>query len=135
MPDISPLAILGATVAGFVIGGLWYSPLLFGTLYARLRGIDSEAATETSLPLGKMAAEVLRVLIVALALSYFIVTLDITGYTAALGLALILWVGFQAMLMAGGVIHENYPIKLYAIHVGDALVKTAAMSLVLTALR
>lgn len=133
MPDISISGILAATVAGFVIGGLWYSPLLFGAVYARLRGIDATA--QAGVPLGKMAAEIIRVLVVALALSYFIVALDVTSISAALGLALVLWIGFQAMLMAGGVIHEDYPMNLYAIHVGDALVKTAAMSVILALLR
>jgi hypothetical protein len=41
------------------------------------------------------------------------------------------WVGFQAMLLMGAVIHENMPWKLYAIHAGDALVKTLLMTVIL----
>jgi hypothetical protein len=31
-------AILAATVAAFVLGGLWYSPLLFGRAWVRANG-------------------------------------------------------------------------------------------------
>ena len=30
MPEVNWLAVLAATVAAFVLGGLWYSPVLFG---------------------------------------------------------------------------------------------------------
>jgi hypothetical protein len=35
------------------------------------------------------------------------------------------------MLLLGAVVHEGMPPALYAIHAGDALVKTLLMSLVL----
>ena len=35
------------------------------------------------------------------------------------------------MLLVGAVIHENMPVKLYAIHAGDALVKTLLMTVIL----
>lgn len=38
---------------------------------------------------------------------------------------------FQAMAVAGGAIHENYPLQFYAIHAGDALVKTLLMCVIL----
>jgi len=41
------------------------------------------------------------------------------------------WIGFHATLLVGSVIHENMPWKLYAIHAGDALVKTLVMAFIL----
>ena len=41
MLGINYLAVLVAAVVAFVMGGLWYSPLLFGKAWAKLRGIDS----------------------------------------------------------------------------------------------
>jgi hypothetical protein len=35
------------------------------------------------------------------------------------------------MAIAGSVIHEGYPLTLYAIHTGDALVTTLLMSFVI----
>ena len=38
MPEINWLAVLAAAVSMFVLGGLWYSPALFGNAWQRLSG-------------------------------------------------------------------------------------------------
>jgi hypothetical protein len=48
---------------------------------------------------------------------------------------LLVWVGFQAMAVAGSVLHEGYPLGLYLIHVGDALQAMLLMALILGAWR
>ncbi len=40
--SLNVTAILVATVSGFVVGGLWYSPLLFGNAWMRAAGISEE---------------------------------------------------------------------------------------------
>jgi len=35
MQSLNPWAILAAAVSAFLVGGLWYSPVLFGTLWKR----------------------------------------------------------------------------------------------------
>ena len=42
--DINFWGVLCATVASFGLGGLWYSKLLFGTVWNREAGIDEAAA-------------------------------------------------------------------------------------------
>ena len=42
MPDINWLAVLAAAASSFVIGGLWYSPALFGKAWQRSAGITDE---------------------------------------------------------------------------------------------
>ena len=39
---MNAMAILVATVAGFLVGGLWYSPLLFGNAWMRAAGVTEE---------------------------------------------------------------------------------------------
>jgi hypothetical protein len=53
-------SVVVAAVAAFVASGLWYSPLLFGTLYAQVRG--AEPATVGAVEIG---VELLRTLVVA----------------------------------------------------------------------
>jgi hypothetical protein len=48
---------------------------------------------------------------------------------------LLVWFGFEAMAVVGSVLHEDYPLGLYLIHVGDALQATLLMALILTAWR
>jgi Protein of unknown function (DUF1761) len=42
MPEINWLAVLAAAFSSFVIGGLWYSPMLFGKLWQREAGLSDE---------------------------------------------------------------------------------------------
>lgn len=40
MPEVNLLAVLVAAVASFVLGGLWYSPLLFAKVWQREAGVS-----------------------------------------------------------------------------------------------
>jgi hypothetical protein len=42
MPEINWLAALAAGVSSFVVGGLWYSPALFGKAWQRETGLTDE---------------------------------------------------------------------------------------------
>jgi len=130
MVGINYWAVLVATVAAFVMGGLWYSPLLFGKAWAKLRGNDLEAAGTQMRP-PEILAEFARGLVVAAVLAGFVVHLGVVNWAGAIYLGLAVWIGFQATSIIGSVIHENYPWKLYAIHTGDALAKTLVMAVIL----
>jgi hypothetical protein len=42
MPEFNIWAVLLAAVASFVLGGLWYSPILFGKAWQRETGLSDE---------------------------------------------------------------------------------------------
>ena len=42
MPEFNVLAVLAAALATFVLGGLWYSPALFGKAWQREAGVSDE---------------------------------------------------------------------------------------------
>src|SRR5688500_11790284 len=42
MPELNIWAVLAAAVATFLIGGLWYSPLLFARVWQREAGLSDE---------------------------------------------------------------------------------------------
>ena len=44
MQDINLLAVLAAAVSSFILGGLWYSPALFGKAWIRESGYDESQA-------------------------------------------------------------------------------------------
>ena len=135
MLGVNVLAVVVAAVAAFVVGGLWYSPVLFGKAYAAVRGLDPRAAAEMRPPVGEIVGEFARNLVIAFVLGHFVVRLGIGDWKSAVQLALWVWIGFQAMLLLGAVLHEKLPWKLYAIHVGDAFVKTLLMTVILAAWR
>ncbi len=43
MEHINILAVIVAAALSFVLGGLWYSPMLFGTIWNRENGADPKA--------------------------------------------------------------------------------------------
>jgi hypothetical protein len=42
MPELNWLAVLAATIAAFVLGGVWYSPLLFAKRWQAAAGLSDE---------------------------------------------------------------------------------------------
>jgi len=51
MIEINWLGVLIATVAGMVLGALWYSPLLFGNLWMKCLGKTPETIGSATLPM------------------------------------------------------------------------------------
>lgn len=49
MPDVSWLAVLLCGVATLLIGGLWYSPLLFAQVWQREAGLSDETLASGSM--------------------------------------------------------------------------------------
>jgi len=135
MLGINYWAVLVAAVVAFVMGGLWYSPLLFGKAWVRLRGMDSAEAGGGQMRPAEILAELVRGLIVAVVLGGLVVHLGVVNSLSAISLGLAVWIGFQATSIVGSVIHEDYPWRLYAIHTGDALAKTLVMTVILGAWR
>src|SRR6266550_2472245 len=66
MVHVNYVAVLVAAVAVFVLGWLWYSPLLFFKPWMRLRGMDPVAAMAgAKMPAGKLLIELVRCLVLA----------------------------------------------------------------------
>jgi hypothetical protein len=42
VPEVNFLAVIAAAVASFLLGGLWYSPALFGKAWQREAGLSDE---------------------------------------------------------------------------------------------
>lgn len=50
MPQVNLWAVFAAAVSGFVLGGLWYSPLLFGKAWQREVGLSNEELARGNMP-------------------------------------------------------------------------------------
>src|SRR2546426_8368525 len=73
MVHVNYLAVLVAAVAVFVLGWLWYSPLLFFKPWMRLRGMDPGAAMSgAKMPAGKLFIELVRCLVLAYVIARFV---------------------------------------------------------------
>ena len=120
-PNLVP--VLVATVAIFIAGWLWYSPLLFYKPWMRLRGLDPAAAMPGKMPVGKMVAELVRCFAISYLVAHLIANMDIHHLTTALHAGLFYWVTFPVMFLGAPVIWEGLNWRIAAIHAGDWLVK------------
>ena len=60
MQGMSYWAVVVAAVAAFVVGALWYSPLLFGEAYMKVRDIDPVAMADVRPPVPEMLGEFVK---------------------------------------------------------------------------
>jgi hypothetical protein len=89
MPNISILAVIVAAVSAFVLGGLWYSPLLFAKAWQKAAGL-SDAELKSGKPAVIFGLSFLLSLIAAFVFGMFL------GPHPAMSLAL--GAGFSAGL-------------------------------------
>ncbi|WP_433510676.1 DUF1761 domain-containing protein [Nonomuraea sp. CA-143628] len=111
-------AVVGAAVVTLFASAVYYT--VFGGVWVRLSG----GTAATSPQAWEIAAQFGRNVIEMLVLATLMSWLRIATWTGALRLGLLVWGGFQALAIAGSVIHEHYPVGLYVLHVGDALMTT-----------
>ena len=136
MVHVNFWAVLAAAVAVFVLGWLWYSPLLFFKPWMRLRGMDPVAAMAgAKMPAGKLVIELVRCLVLAYVIARFMALLGVTSWMSAVHVGLFLWIGFPLILLTGSVLWENVPSKVAAIHAGDWLVKLLVIPIIVSAWR
>ena len=121
------LAVLVATVAAFVSGATYYA-----VLGGKLAEVSAAAAAGAEPPPWKLAAELLRCLILAAVVAGLASRGEIDRWTGGLVLGLVLWVGFPFVLWTGAMLHEDAPWRLAAIHGGDWLVKLLLVAVIVS---
>lgn len=129
MTDIDPIAVGVAAIAAFLLSGAWYAAMPW-------------PASEVGEPPGGgspsppvLFAELVRSAVVAAVVAGLAVELAALSAGEGALLGLVLWVGFPAVLFAGSIIHERYPARLAALHLGDWLLKLAAIGAIVGALQ
>src|SRR2546428_11517167 len=133
MVHVNSLAVVVAAVAVFILGWLWYSPLLFFKPWMRLRGMDAVAAMAgAKMPGGKLVIELARCLVLAYIIARFVALLGVSRWMDAVHFGFVLWIGFPVILLTGSVLWENIPWKVAAIHAGDWLVKTLVIPIIVS---
>jgi hypothetical protein len=136
MVHVNYVAVFVAAIAVFVLGWLWYSPLLFFKPWMRLRGLDPDAAMAgAKIPGGKLLIEFGRCVVLAYVIARLVVLLGVSSWLGAVHFGLSVWIGFPVVLLTGSVIWDNVPWKVAAIHAGDWLVKLLVLPIILSVWR
>jgi hypothetical protein len=135
IPHVNWLAVLVSGIVIFVLGGLWYSPLLFAKKWVALMG---KTEAELKAAAGGAAPYVL-VFICALATSFVLAVIinHFPPYNAARGVFVgaLCWAGFAAPTSFGTATFSGTPKALWAINTGYNLVSFAIAGAILAAWR
>lgn len=133
--DVNYAAVLVASVASMVIGGLWYSPLLFGKAWTKLSGMTEKQLAEAKkkgMAKSYIAAYVgsaLMAYILAHFAKYAGAATPIEGAMAGFWA----WLGFVAPVLSGAVLWEGKPVKLYILNIAHYLVALLVMGAIVAA--
>ncbi len=124
------LAVIVATVAAFMLGGLWYSKVMFGNAWMQLVGLD-EASVQNANMARTFGGTFLLQLIAAIALAAIIGEQS----TWITGLQTGLWAGLFWVATAYGVTYlfEQRPVRLWLINAGYYVVLYAFMGTIIGA--
>jgi Protein of unknown function (DUF1761) len=120
------IGVLLAAVLSFAASSFWYSPMLFGRQFVVLSGVSANMAPDGA----KIAAEILRNLLLAFVITWLIARRQTGRLSESLRLAAMLWLGFPLTLLSGSVLWQNVPLQLALIHAGDWLLKILLMTLI-----
>ncbi|MDP3856995.1 MAG: DUF1761 domain-containing protein [Stagnimonas sp.] len=131
MPEFNIWAVLAAAVSGFVLGGLWYSPLLFAKAWQREAGLSDAQVQGGNMTL-IFGLSFLACLAAAFVFAMFL------GPRPSLGLGL--GAGFSAGLFWVGAsfginyLFERKSFKLFCINAGYHTLQFTLIGLILALL-
>ena len=136
LPVVNNLAVLVTGVVIFMIGGLWYSPVLFAKRWVALIG-KSEAELKASA--GSMPMSYLMVLLCGLVTAWVmaLVVGNFAPGTAVDGamIGALSWLGFAGVTSFGTALFSDKPKALWLIDSGYNLVSFVVAGIILAAWR
>ena len=125
------IGIVAAVVSCFIVGGLWYSPLLFVNAWLSMSGVDRQRFN-AGLPKA-LVGDFVSALAIALVLNQVIRWAGVAGALNGATVGLIVGVGFMAAVLLTQVTYERRPFGFFAISAGYRIVTTTLMGAILAA--
>lgn len=133
-------AILVATFAGFVFGGVWYGPL-FGKKWAGLMGMDFSKKPPAGVMKKALMLQAVGLFLTAYVLAHSIQVWmpSVWGHESGTGPfyiygffgAFFTWLGFYVPMQLGKISWEMRPNKLFLINASHDFVNLLIMSMIL----
>lgn len=130
--EVNLLAVLVAAIAAFVIGGLWYSPLLFGKVWMRAHGYTPEKMETMRAGVGRAyGLSFLCYLVMATVLAILIGATDTVTALGGVRLGALCWLGFAATIGLTANLFSDKPLATYLLDAGYQLVYLVVMGAIL----
>lgn len=128
--ELNFLAILVAAVVNMVIGALWYSPLLFGGIWMRAMNLRKESMKGGNMAVLYLVA-FLMTLLTNFVLAHYIDYLGAETASEGAESAFWPWLGFFVPVLAGGVLWEKKPFKVFVVNAAHYLVVLLGSGIIL----
>jgi hypothetical protein len=128
MPQINIWAVLAAGLSSMILGGLWYSPLLFGKAWSAASGVSEEQAKSASMAKIMGTAFVLAVIGAAVFAAFLGPRPQLMFATAAGLAAGLCWVAGSFGI---NYLFEQRPLRLFLINGGYHTLQYTLIGLVL----
>ena len=110
-------AVIVAAVIQFIIGGLWYSPILFAKKWIALNNLNPETAPKGNMPL-QFGSALIAALISSHALACIISLSATTTVLSGVSIGFLCWLGFTGVPTFTTSLFSRKPIKLWMIDDG-----------------
>lgn len=135
-PHVNWLAILASSVVIFLLGGLWYSPVLFAKKWVALQGrtMEQMKAESAAANLPMMYLQVfLCGLVISWIMAMFLAHMGRYGWMIGAHLGALAWLGFAAPTSYGTALFSMKPKQLWLIDTMFNLVSFVAAGAILGA--
>jgi hypothetical protein len=122
------LAILGSAFTAWMIGALWYSPLLFAKAWVRAHGYTPEKVAAMQATAARAyAGSFLAFVLIAAVLSLFLYHLGANTLASGAGWGFHAWLGFALPIGFTANLYSDKPITTFLIDAGYQLVYLTVM--------
>ena len=131
--NVNYLAVFIAALFAMVLGGVWYSPLLFGKYWMKLTKMDAKKIEEAKKK-GMAASYLLQfvaALVTAYVLAHFVAYTESTTVLAGMQTGFWIWLGFFATTSISSILWEGKPKELYLLNNAHHLILLMAMGAIL----
>jgi hypothetical protein len=132
MPFGLVLSVLLAAVVAFLLGALWYSPLLFAKAWVRAQGHTPEKVAAMQAKAARTyASSFVAFLVIAAVLRVFLAHLGVDSVHEGAGWGFHAWLGFAAPISFTAHLYSDKPAAAFLIDTGYQLVYLTLMGAVL----
>jgi hypothetical protein len=129
---INFLAVIIAAVVSFVIGAVWYSPVLFAKPWMAAHGFTLESmAARRSTMARAYGISLICMLVMALVIDVLLVRMGISGAMHGARLGALLWLGFAATIGLTANVYSGKSNSLFLIDSGYQLVYMTVLGAIL----
>jgi len=132
LSQVNWVAILVATIVGFMLGGLWFSPVMFSNRWMAALGKSKE---QLGKPGPALVLSFIVTLVTATALAVLLRIMPLTTTPGALRLGLTIGVVFYALATASDFAYTGWPRTIYWIQASYHVVMIAVMAVIIAAWR